>query len=239
MTHRIKQRRRGKGGTVFRTPGFRYLGKVCFRSFDEIEKKDLIIGKVIDILHDPGRTAPLVKIRYNDNTSVLLPAPNGIKVGDLVESGFNASVKTGHVLPLSKIPEGTQIFNIELRPGDGGKIVRSSGISATVITRESDKVIVQLPSKELKVFNPNCRAMIGVVAGAGRIEKPFIKAGKKWYEMRKRGKYWPVVRGVAMSAHSHPYGGKGSRTKKNKTVSRRAPPGAKVGSIAAKKTGKK
>ncbi|MCW1296287.1 MAG: 50S ribosomal protein L2 [Candidatus Parvarchaeota archaeon] len=239
MTHRIKQRRRGKGTNVFRTHGFRYLGDACFRIFDEKERTDVVRGKVVDILHDPGRTAPLMKIKYEDKKEVLLPAPNGIKTGDVVESGINASIKVGNVLPLLKIPEGTQVSNIELRPGDGGKIVRASGGYATVITREADKVIVQLPSKELKAFNPNCRAMIGAIAGAGRTEKPFIKAGKKWYEMKSRGKYWPVVRGVAMSAYAHPYGGKGSRTKKNKTVSRRKPPGAKVGSIAAKRTGKK
>jgi large subunit ribosomal protein L2 len=125
-------------------------------------------------------------------------------------------------------------------PGDGGKFVRSSGTYASLITHDVGKAIIELPSGELKAFHPKCRATIGVVAGGGRREKPFLKAGNRHYAKKAKGKKSVGVRGVAMNAVDHPHGG-GNRQHPGRptTISRHAPPGRKVGSIAAKRTGKR
>jgi len=167
-------------------------------------------------------------------------AAEGLKVGDTVSCGRGAEIKAGNIIPLSDIPEGTLVYNIENSPGDGGKFCRASGTFARVLSKFTDKVVVELPSKKQKAFQNNCRASIGIIAGGGRTEKPFLKAGNKYYAMRARNKLWPIVCGQSMNAVDHPHGGSRS-SKKNYpyTVSRNAPPGAKVGAIAAKRTGRK
>ncbi len=228
--------RRGKGKPKYTAKSHRFAGEAGFVAR---EPKDLITGRIVEILHDRGRTAPLIKIKYEDNSEALLPAPEGVYEGQVISEGLSAPIQVGNILPLSSIPEGTNIFNIEKKPGDKGKLVRSSGSSAKIITKEKDKVIVSLPSKKTVVFNPRCRAIIGKVAGGGRKEKPFVKAGKKHYAMRVRSKVWPRVSATAMNAIDHPLGGGTGRPGKRFTTSRRAPRGARVGSIAAKRTGKK
>ncbi|MCD6576341.1 MAG: 50S ribosomal protein L2 [Nanoarchaeota archaeon] len=241
MPKRMRQQRAGKGTSVFRAPSFRYRYKSRYRSLDDAEKENKIEGKVIDIVNDTARTAPIMIVEYKTGEQAIIPAPYGIKVGDVVEAGANATIKAGNVLPLKSIPAGTPIYNIELVPGDGGKLVRASGTAARVVAHEENRVIIKLPSKELKQLNPNCRATIGLVAGFGRKEKPIVKAGKHYHMAKARGKYWPRVSGVAMNAVSHPFGGKrrSTQSSKKKVAPRNAPPGRKVGSIAAKKTGRK
>ena len=104
-------------------------------------------------------------IEYQTGEQAILPAPLGVKVGDQIEAGTNAGVKSGNVLPLRSIPAGTQVFNIEIIPGDGGKMVRSSGSAARVVSHEEGRVVIKLPSKVLKRINPDCRATIGMTAG--------------------------------------------------------------------------
>jgi large subunit ribosomal protein L2 len=239
MPKRIKARARGKGGPAYRAPSHRFFCRVSYRSFDELEKEKLVYGEVIDIVHDPGRSAPVMIVRYETGEHALLPAISGIKVGDVVASGLAAPIGEGNVLPLQRIPEGTLISNIEATPGDGGKFVRSSGGYARVVGREKGKVIVRLPSKRNKAFHPLCRAMIGMIAGFGRVEKPIVKAGKKFYMMRAKGKYWPRVAAVAMNPVDHPFGGGKRRGRIYKAVARGAPPGAKVGAIAPRRVGKR
>ncbi len=241
MPKRMRQQRAGKGTSVFRAPSFRYRYKSRYRIFDELEKNGKIEGKVIDIVNDTARTAPIMIVEYRTGEQAIIPAPTGIKVGDVVEAGLKADVKSGNVLPLKSIPAGTQIYNIELVPGDGGKLVRSGGTAAKVVSHEGDKVIIKLPSKVFKQINPNCRATIGLIAGFGRKEKPLVKAGKSYHVKKARGKYWPRVSGVAMNAVSHPFGGKrrSTQSSKKKVAPRNAPPGRKVGSLAAKRTGRK
>ncbi|GAB4325990.1 MAG: hypothetical protein Kow0069_32320 [Promethearchaeota archaeon] len=161
-------------------------------------------------------------------------------VGDRVHVGRKANLRVGNILPLSEIPSGTLVYNLEGIPGDGGKFVRGSGTSATVQTKTPKGVTVQMPSGKVRLFHPNCRATVGVVAGGGRPSKPFVKAGKKFHLMRAKGTKYPKVRGVAMNAVSHPFGG-GSKQRpgKSTTTSRNAPPGRKVGLIAARRTGRK
>ena len=132
------------------------------------------------------------------------------------------------------------MYNIELDQGDGGKLVRAGGSNATVVSHDKQKTVIQLPSGAFKTIDSKCKATIGVVAGGGRKDKPFLKAGKKHYAYRTRGKQYPTVRGVAMCAVSHPHGGGGHQHVGGpSTVKRSAPPGRKVGNIAAKRTGRK
>lgn len=236
MGKNLIQQKRGKGSSTYRAPSFRYKGKAAYGVYS----KEAVNGKVIDIIHCPGHSAPLVNVKYEDGGEVWLQAPEGIKVGSEVANGSGVSVKIGNILPLKDIPEGTAVYNIESSPGDGGKFVRSSGAFAKVFSKMSGKVVLLLPSKKEREFNPDCRATIGVIAGSGRREKPFLKAGFKYHAMRARNKRYPKTSGVAMNAVSHPFGGSSSHSKgKAATVSRDAPPGRKVGKIAAKRTGRK
>ncbi len=241
MPKRLRQQRAGKGTTTFRAPSFRYRYKARYKPLNEKEIHGKIDGKIIDIFNDTARSAPLMLVEYQTGEQAILQAPYGIKVGDNVEAGVDAEIKKGNVVPVGSIPSGTLIYNIELVPGDGGKLVRAAGDSARVVAHEKDKVVVMLPSKEMKRLNSKCRATIGSVAGFGRKEKPIIKAGRNYHIKKARGKYWPIVAGVAMNRVSHPHGGKRRSTQhtKKKPVGRRAPPGKKVGSIAAKRTGRK
>jgi large subunit ribosomal protein L2 len=131
------------------------------------------------------------------------------------------------------------VCNVERQPGDGGKFARASGVSAQLLTHDRKVAVVKLPSGEVKRLSPSCRATVGVVAGGGRPEKPFVKAGNKHHKMRARGTKWPRVRGVAMNAVDHPFGGGGRQHPgQPKSVSKNAPPGRKVGDIASKRTGR-
>ena len=198
------------------------------------------MGRVADIMHDPGRSAPVALVKFENGEKQFILAPESIQIDDEIACGISAPISPGNSLPLGQIPEGTPVYNLERHPGDGGKFVRSSGTHASLITHDVGKAIVELPSGELKAFNPQCRATIGVVAGGGRREKPFLKAGNKFYAAKAKGKKNVSVRGVAMNAVDHPHGG-GNRQHPGRptTVSRHAPPGRKVGSIAARRTGKR
>lgn len=237
MGKSLIQQRRGKGTTTFRAPSHRYRGRVKYVPLNLTREKTLV-GKVVEILHDPGRTAPVARVRF-ENFEKLIIAPEGILVGDEIAIGPNAPIKIGNTLPLAMIPEGSYVYDIEAAPGDGGKFVRAGGAYALVVSRERDKVIVQLPSGELKQFNPMCRATIGVVAGGGRLEKPIVKAGKAYYIAKARNRFWPKPRGVKMNAVNHPHGGKEHHIGRPSTISRRAAPGQKVGHIAARRTGRR
>ena len=153
--------------------------------------------------------------------------------------GSKAPIEIGNIIPIGSIPEGTMICNIELSPGDGGKLARSSGAYATVVAHTADGTIVKLPSGKTHYINDLCRATIGVISAAGRVDKPFMKAGAKYYWMKAKGHKYPRTRGRAMIAAVHPYGSSKRSARKVTTVSRNAPPGQKVGLIAAKSTGRK
>ena len=237
MGRRIQGQRRGRGGPTFRAPSHRYKADLSHRS---IEEGDLIAGTVVDIEHDPARSAPVAAIEFDDGDQRLVLAPEGIGVGEEIQVGVSAEIKPGNTLPLAEIPEGVPVCNVESQPGDGGKFARASGVNAQLITHDRRAAVVELPSDEVKRLDPQCRATIGVVAGGGRTEKPFVKAGNKHHKMRSRGSKYPKVRGVAMNAIDHPFGGGGRQHPgKPKSVSRDAPPGRKVGDIASKRTGRK
>lgn len=239
MGKNLIQQRRGKGSIRFRSPAHRYLGRAGHRKFDEKENA-LCRGIVKEVLHSPAHCAPLIRVKYETDEDVLTIAPEKIRVTDIIMNGEMAPVVEGNTLPLKKIPEGTLILNIESQPGDGGKFARSAGTFARIVGKTETSVKVELPSKKIREFDMMCRATIGRVAGSGRLEKPLTKAGVAYYKAKAKRRYWPNVCGQSMNAVAHPHGGKRS-SKKNYpyTVSRNAPPGAKVGAIAARRTGRK
>jgi large subunit ribosomal protein L2 len=236
MGKRIIAQARGKGGPRYRAPSFNYKGAIVHRNV----AKPAASGEIVDLLKCRGHTAPLAKVKYEDGEILLMLAPEGMRVGDTVSCGAESEVKAGNTATLKDIPEGTLVYNIENSPGDGGKFCRASGTFARVLSKMGSKVVVELPSKKQKTFQNDCRANIGIIAGGGRPEKPFLKAGTKHFAMKAKNKLWPIVCGQSMNAVDHPHGGSRSSMKNYPyTVSRNAPPGAKVGAIAAKRTGRK
>ncbi len=197
-------------------------------------------GRVVEIVHDPGRWAPLARIVLENGDEFYTVAAEGLYAGQVIRIGPDAEPENGNILPIGKVPEGTQVFNIEIRPGDGGKLARAPGSYAVVIGRTGNKTIVQLPSGKVKEIPNDARVTIGIPAGSGRLEKPLLKAGNAYYKWSAKAHKWPRVRGVAMNAVSHPHGG-GSHQSPSfpTTVAREAPPGQKVGHIAARQTGRK
>jgi len=235
MGRRIQGQRRGRGTPTFRAPSHRYKADLDHRTVET----DVVRGEVVGIEHDPARSAPVAAVEFEDGDQRLVLAPEGVAVGDDIQVGVSAEIAPGNTLPLREIPEGVPVCNVERQAGDGGKFARSSGVSATLLTHDRKAAIVQLPSGEIRRLSPDCRATIGVVAGGGRTEKPFVKAGNKHHKMRARGTKWPRVRGVAMNAVDHPFGGGGRQHPgRPKSVSRDAPPGRKVGDIASRRTGR-
>jgi large subunit ribosomal protein L2 len=209
---------------------------VKYRPFKQ--EQDEIKFRVVEFLHSPGRGAPVAKVRYQDGTRGLWLPPEGVFEGEEFIQAKQGSVSVGNILPLKELPIGTLVFNIESTPQDGGKFARSSGVTAIVKNRAGNKVELAFRSKKTKWFNENCLGTVGVVAGGGRTDKPFLKAGNKAFYIQSKAKKWPVVRGVAQNACSHPYGG-GAKQSPHKptTTARNTPPGRKVGQIAARRTG--
>lgn len=235
MGKRIRSQRSGKGSPSYRART-KKRKKVDLLPFSEEEVK----AKVVDILNDRSRSAPVARVRYPNGEERLILAPEGVKVGDELECGISAPIEPGNTLPLSEVPEGAPVHNIESKPGKGGEFARASGTSAVLLAHDVGQAIVQMPSGEVRSFNPKCRATIGVVAGGGRKELPFVKAGKKHGERMGKGKTYPRVSGVAMNAVDHPFGsGRGRHAGRPRTVSRTAPPGQKVGLISARRTGER
>ena len=231
MGKRIIQRARGKGGPRYRAPSHRYVGKVSYNLSPEVKS-----GLIIDIIHDPSRNAPLMVIEFPNGSKRFQIAPEGIKVGDIIKYGSGLNV--GSVVPVSKITEGIKIFGIETFPGSGPKICRSSGSFATVVGKVKGKIRIKLSSGKTKEIDKKCLVSIGVPAGSGRKEKPWVKAGKKFYAKKARNKLYPIVSGVKMNPVDHPFGGK-TKPGIPKSVSRHAPPGRKVGALAPRRMGKK
>lgn len=236
MGKNLIQQARGKGSPTYKSPGHRFVAKAKYPSLIKSSS-----GFVKDIVDCPGHYAPLVLIKLIDNDEEFYTiAVSSLKVGDTLLFGDDAEPKTGNILFLKNIPEGTLISNVESKPGDGGKFIRSSGTFGRIILSGEKEIIVEMPSKKKKSFELLCRATVGVVAGGGRLEKPIMKAGKHYHMMGARNKLYPRVCGQSMNAVDHPHGGSSSASKNYAyTVSRHTPPGAKVGLIAARRTGRK
>jgi large subunit ribosomal protein L2 len=237
MGKRIRVQRRGRGGSQFRASSHKRRGPAKYLSLPvNAYLKKTHKGEIKNFFHDPGRGAPLAFIHFESGQQCYNIIPEGVFEKQEIEMGGSAEIKIGNILPLIKIPESTMICNIELHPGDGGKLVKSSGTYATVIAHDSQGTLIRLPSGVDRYFNDACRATIGVVSGSGRTEKPFLKAGVKFHYLKAKGQKYPRTRGRAMVAAAHPYGSSKKSARKGTTVSRHAPPGQKVGLIASRGT---
>jgi large subunit ribosomal protein L2 len=212
---------------------------VKFRSYDDRERTDVVNGTVVELLDDPARGALLMVIRTDDGKKHMLIAPEGISIGDGVQFGVKAAIGIGNVLPLSSMPDGTPVYNVEFVPGDGGRCVRAAGGVGYIVSHTGGKTYLSLPSKAVKILDGSCRAAVGVVSCGGQREKPIFKAGKAHHMYRSKARYWPTVRGVAMNPVDHPFGGKEHHPGRSTISSRHAPPGRKVGLIAARQVGRR
>jgi large subunit ribosomal protein L2 len=241
MGKRIRVQRRGRGGPTFRASTHKRVAPAQYpltttaKEYSEVA----IRGVIEDLVHDPGRGTPLALIRFENWKTCHNVVPEGVYLGQQIQIGGKAPVEVGNILPIGRIPEGTMICNIELRQGDGGKIAKSSGAYAIIVTHTAKGTIIKLPSGKSKYVDDYCRATIGVVSGAGRTEKPFLKSGPKFHLMKAKGHKYPRTRGRAMVAAVHPYGSSKRSARKGTTTSHGAPPGQKVGLIAARGAGRK
>ncbi len=234
MGKRIITQRRGSGSGTYTAHSFNFKGEArhCMT-------KEPMEGMVVDILRCRAHSAPLAEVKFNNGERQLMIAHEDLQVHQKINANTN-EIKPGNIVALKDIPEGTSIYNIEATPGDGGKFVRASGTEARVITQSDNYVTVILPSKKEKTFHGNCRAIIGIVAGSGRTEKPYLKAGTKLFKMRKKNRLYPRTSGGAMNAVDHPFGNKRtSRKSKARPAPKNAPPGRNVGMLHPRRTGRK
>lgn len=235
MGKRIKVQRRGRGTPVFSAAK---TGKVSEARYPPVSAEKLE-GTIVEIVHESGRVAPLAMIKLSNGIIYFAAAPEGAHVDQPIQIGADAKLEVGNVLPISKIPEGTLINNIELHPGDGGKIARAGGSFGTIIAHNPGATVVKLASKKSIHIPSDARATIGVIASGGRLEKPRLKAGEAHHFAMANNKVYPTAHGIKMYAATHPHGGgRHRRPGKSTTVGRRLPPGAKVGLIAARSSGR-
>ena len=173
-----------------------------YRVIDFKRDKHDCFATVLRLEYDPNRSANIALLEYEDGERRYILAPVGLKAGDKVESGANADIKEGNALPLSSIPVGTMIHNIELHPGNGAQLVRSAGTAAQLMAKEGGDAQIRMPSGEVRIVRVNCMATIGQV---GNIDHANINIGKAG---RKRHMGWrPTVRGSVMNPNDHPHGG--------------------------------
>lgn len=241
MGKRIRVQRRGRGGSTYRASTHKRIAPAKYppKIIPKESFRSSIEGEIIELLHDPGRGSPIAFVKFNNGESCYTVTPEGIFKGQRISIGGAASPEIGNILPLGKVPEGTIVCNLELRPGDGGKMARSSGSYATVVGHTPQGTLIKLPSGRTRYLNNFCMATVGVVSGSGRTEKPFLKAGEKFHMMKAKGHKYPRTRGRAMIAAVHPYGSSAKSARKGTTVSHGAPPGQKVGLIGARGAGQK
>jgi large subunit ribosomal protein L2 len=189
--------------------------KRLYRLIDFKRDKHNVPARVATIEYDPNRSARIALLNYADGEKRYIIATTGMKVGDSVMSGANAEPKSGNALPLGSMPLGTEVHNIELRPGKGGQVVRSAGSSAQVLAKEGDYVTLRMPSGEMRMVLQTCMATVGTVSNPDHGNIKLGKAGRS----RHRG-VRPAVRGTAMSPRDHPHGGGEGRTPVGKDAPR-------------------
>merc|ERR1712070_1133775 len=212
----IRGQRKGNGG-IFKSVSRTRKGAAKLRRFDFSEKKGYVKGVIREIIHDPARGAPLARVSFRDpikykHQKETFIAADGMYTGQFIYSGKKATLTIGNVKNVGSMPEGTVICNIERYAGDRSAIARSSGTYGIIVAQ---------------------------VAGGGRTEKPLLKAGSAYHKYKVKRNCWPKVRGVAMNPVEHPHGGGNHQHIGHpSTMSRMAPPGMKVGLIAARRTGR-
>jgi large subunit ribosomal protein L2 len=240
MGKRIRVQRRGRGGQNFRASTHKRVAPAKYPAITPKESFEAeLVGVVVDLLHDPGRGSPLSMVEFENGKIMYSITPEGVFLGQEITYGGKASAEIGNILPLGKMPEGTLICDLELRPGDGGKMARSSGAYATVVGHTPQGTMIRLPSGRTRYVDDYCLATVGVISASGRIEKPFLKAGEKFHWMKAKGHKYPRTSGRKMVPAVHPYGSSKRSARRCTTTSHGAPPGQKVGLIAARGPGQK
>ncbi len=230
MGKRIISQARGKGSFTYR------VRKKAFQHTIRYPQKHGE-AEILDIIHSAGHSAPLLKIKV-DNEIFHNSAFNGAVTGQKISINSENPAE-GDVAQLKYIPSGSPIYNIEINPGDGGKMIRTAGSSATLLKNYGRKVSILMPNRKEILLDENCRATLGTIAGAGRNLKPIMKAGRNYYKMKARSKLWPRTSAVKVNAVDHPFGsGRGKRIK-SKIAKRNAPPGKRVGHLRPRRTGHK
>jgi len=248
MGKRIITQRRGRGTNTYK------VSKRAFRFRLKYPKVLSGEGKITKLFNSAAHSAPLAKVS-SDSGSFYIPAFKNMVEGQRIsfepitsskrgqskeqKISFDKKIENGNIVKLKDIPVKTQIYNIESRPGDGGVFIKSAGNSAVVSKFAGEAVFVLMPSKKEKKFHQNCRATIGVVAGAGRLDKPVLKAGKQHHIKKSKSKLWPRTSAVKMNAIDHPFGSGRGKNPKSKVAKRNAPPGRKVGLLRPRRTGKR
>mmetsp|Transcript_15262 Transcript_15262/g.20846 ORF Transcript_15262/g.20846 Transcript_15262/m.20846 type:complete len:258 (-) Transcript_15262:102-875(-) len=241
----VQAQRKGKGG-IFKAHVRTRKGAVKLRPLDYAEKHGYIRGVIKDIIHDPGRGAPVAKVQflnayYYKRDTELMIATEGMYTGQFIYCGKKATLSCGNVLPLKSVPEGTIVCNVEAKAGDRGAFARGSGAFSVVISHDDEKgtTRLRLPSGGKKTVQSNVRAQIGVVAGGGRTDKPLLKAGRAYHKYAVKRNCWPKIRGVAKNPVEHPHGGGNHQhIGMPSTVAKDRPAGRKVGLIGARRTGR-
>src|SRR3989344_3292735 len=217
MGKRIISQARGKGSLSYQAKKKAFIYRVGY-PINATGK-----AEVLKIIHSAAHSAPLIKMKAEKNIFYNV-AFNGVLRGQNIALGGEDFSK-GNIVSLKNIPVSTKIYNIELNPGDGGKMIRTSGSSAQVYKKyDGGKIGVLMPNRNELKLDGDCRATIGIVAGDGRKQKPLMKAGVAHYKAKARNKLWPRVSAVSTNAIDHPFGsGRGKRVK-SKTAKRNAPP---------------
>ena len=230
MGKRIITQRRGRGTHTYK------VRRKAFRFRLQYPKKLEGEGTVVKLFNSAAHTSPLAKVAYSEG-SFFMPAFKGMFEDQKIN--FNGKGSEGEIAEIGSLPVKTKVFNIESRPGDGGKFMKSAGNSAIINRKIGDDVFVLFPSKKEKKLNKRCRATVGVAAGAGRLDKPVMKAGKKHHIKKSKNKLWPRTSAVKMNAIDHPFGSGRGKNPKSKIAKRNAPPGRRVGLLRPRRTGKR
>ncbi|MCI4626477.1 MAG: 50S ribosomal protein L2, partial [Candidatus Magnetoovum sp. WYHC-5] len=192
----------GLGDCIFFNGSLINGNKRQYRIIDFKRNKDSVAAVVETIEYDPNRSAFISLVKYDDGQKKYIVAPEGLKVDDKIESGAQAEIKVGNTLMLKDIPLGSVIHNIELKPGQGAKLVRSAGVQAQLLAKDSKYAHIKLPSGEVRLIPVVCKATIGQVSNAEYENVSIGKAGRKRWVGRR-----PIVRGVVMNPVDHPLGG--------------------------------
>jgi len=235
MGKRLTQQARGRGGPAFTVRRAGYMHRIGYPSLHSQGK-----AQVTKLFSSAGHSAPLVEIKINGE-SFIVPAAQGVYEGQEVYVGRredNKKPEVGDILHLSEISQGTRVFNVEKSPGDGGKFLRTAGSFGMIMNSDANGVGLGIKRRLLRIHEAS-RAVVGVIASDGRTSKPFVKAGKKYHIMKSKGKKWHRTSAVKRNAIDHPFGGGRGKRIKSKIAKRNAPPGAKVGHIRPRKTGRK
>jgi len=231
MGKRIIQQARGKGSHTYR------VKKKAFRFKLQYPPRISGEGTVVKLFNSAAHSSPLAKIKHGKG-SFYIPAFKDMFEGQKIKLE-GKEIKKGNIVRLKDIPVKTQIYDVESHPGDGGVFIKTGGSYAEVSKIIGEDIFILMPSKKEKKFHKNCRAVIGVVAGAGRLDKPIVKAGKQYHIKKSKSKLWPRTSALKMNAIDHPLGSGRGKVPKSKIAKRNSAPGQKVGLLRPKRTGKR